>query len=382
MIDTVDLTRALIRCASVTPADDGALGTLERALGPMGFRCWRLPFEEPGTYPVDNLFARLGDGPPHLCFAGHTDVVPPGDTGAWQADPFSAVVRDGAVWGRGAVDMKGSIAAFVAAIDRVLATTGRPHGSLSLLITGDEEGDAVNGTRKVLAWMAENDHVPDACLVGEPTNPENLGDAIKIGRRGSLTAFLTVPGRQGHSAYPQLADNAANRLARALAALLEAPLDAGSDHFEPSNLEITTMDVGNPATNVIPGRATATVNVRFNDRHTSAALADRIRRTVLTHAPRAEIEIRVSAESFLTPPGRLSDLVAGAVTRTTGRRPTLSTTGGTSDARFIKDYCPVVEYGGVGRTMHQVDEHTRIADLQGLTDTYQALVTSFLSDWP
>ena len=382
MIDTVDLTRALIRCASVTPADDGALGMLERALGPMGFRCWRLPFEEPGTYPVDNLFARLGDGPPHLCFAGHTDVVPPGDTTAWQTDPFGAVVRDGAVWGRGAVDMKGSIAAFVAALDRVLATDGRPQGSLSLLITGDEEGDAVNGTRKVLAWMAENGHVPDACLVGEPTNPENLGDAIKIGRRGSLTAFLTVPGRQGHSAYPHLADNAANRLTRALAALLEAPLDTGSEHFEPSNLEITTMDVGNPATNVIPGRATATVNVRFNDRHTGAALADRIRQTVLIHAPRAEIAIRVSAESFLTPPGRLSDLVAGAVMRTTGRRPTLGTAGGTSDARFIKDYCPVVEYGGVGRTMHQVDEHTRIADLQGLTDTYQALVTSFLSDWP
>lgn len=379
-LDPVALTQALVRCPSVTPADAGALDVVQRALEPLGFTCWRLPFEEPGMATVDNLFARRGGRGPHLCFAGHTDVVPPGDPAAWRFDPFAGELADGAVWGRGAADMKGSIAAFIAAVAQAAAADALPP-SLSLLITGDEEADAINGTAKVLGWMAENGHTPDAAIVGEPTNPSGLGEAVKIGRRGSLNAWISVAGRQGHTAYPAQADNAANRMAKGLAALLAHPLDHGNDHFDASNVEVATIDVGNPAANVIPARATATVNIRFNDRHTGTGLADWLRATFETAAGPAEFRFRFSAESFLTPPGPLSDLVASAVAETAGRTPTLSTGGGTSDARFIKDVCPVVEYGGINATIHQVDEHALIKHLIGLRDTYAAVLSRFAQSW-
>ena len=378
MIDPIALTQALVRCPSVTPADDGALDVVQTALDGLGFTCWRLPFEQEGHARIDNLFARRGGDGPHLCFAGHTDVVPPGDPADWRFGPFSGQIADDAVWGRGAADMKGAIAAFIAAIGR--AGDGL-RGSVSLLITGDEEAEAVNGTAKVLAWMCQAGHRPDACVVGEPTNPEALGDAIKIGRRGSLNAWITVTGRQGHTAYPYAADNAANRMVRGLAALVAQPLDAGSAHFEPSNLEIATVDVGNPATNVIPARATATVNIRFNDHHSGDGLIAWLQQTFQKAAGPAEFRFRISAESFLTPPGPLPDLVTDAVTATAGRRPALSTSGGTSDARFIKDVCPVVEYGAVNRTIHQVNEHARCADLAGLTDTYTTIISRFARRW-
>ncbi|MCB9957096.1 MAG: succinyl-diaminopimelate desuccinylase [Rhodospirillaceae bacterium] len=377
--DPVALTQALVRCPSVTPADAGALDVVQQVLEPLGFTCWRLPFSEPGLATVDNLFARRGSDGPHLCFAGHTDVVPPGDPAAWRFDPFSGELADGAVWGRGAADMKGSIAAFLAAVAQVNAADG--PSSLSLLITGDEEADAINGTAKVLAWMADNGHLPDAALVGEPTNAAGLGEAIKIGRRGSLNAWITVTGRQGHTAYPAQADNAASRMAKGLAALLAQPLDTGTAHFDASNLEVATIDVGNPAANVIPAKATATVNIRFNDTHSGASLSRWLRETFEAAAGPAEIRFRISAESFLTPPGPLSDLVADAVAETSGRAPILSTSGGTSDARFIKDYCPVVEYGGVNATIHQVDEHALIEHLIGLRQTYAALLTRFARTW-
>ncbi|MCA8908252.1 MAG: succinyl-diaminopimelate desuccinylase [Rhodospirillaceae bacterium] len=377
--DPVALAQALVRCPSVTPADAGALDVVQRALEPLGFTCWRLPFSEPGVATVDNLFARRGTDGPHLCFAGHTDVVPPGDPAAWRFDPFSGELADGAVWGRGAADMKGSIASFLAAVAQVDAADGPP--SLSLLITGDEEADAINGTTKVLGWMAENGHLPDAALVGEPTNPTGLGEAVKIGRRGSLNAWITVTGRQGHTAYPAQADNAASRMAKGLAALLAEPVDSGTAHFDASNLEVATIDVGNPAANVIPAKATATVNIRFNDTHTGAGLSQWLRETFEAAAGPAEIRFRISAESFLTPPGALSDLVAEAVMATAGRTPVLSTSGGTSDARFIKDYCPVVEYGGVNATIHQVDEHALIEHLIGLRETYAAVLTRFARTW-
>ena len=380
MIDPVALTQTLIRCRSITPADDGALGVAQAALESLGFTCWRLPFEEPGLARIDNLFARRGATGPHLCFAGHTDVVPPGDVTAWRFDPFAGTLADDAVWGRGASDMKGSIAAFVAGVARADAA-GVPTGSLSLLITGDEEADAVNGTAKVLTWMGSNGHVPDACIVGEPTNPEALGDAIKIGRRGSLNAWITVTGKQGHTAYPDQADNAANRMAKGLAALLAEPLDHGTDHFQPTNLEVSTIDVGNPASNVIPPVARAAVNIRFTDRHTGQGLSDWLARTFQQAAGNAAFRFRISAESFFTPPGPLSDLAAAAVHDTTGRTPVLSTSGGTSDARFIRSFCPVIEYGGVNRTIHQVDEHAQTDVLTGLAETYAAMIGRFTQSW-
>jgi len=373
-IDAVALAQALIRCPSVTPRDDGALGVLEAALTPLGFTCHRLRFEQEGTAPVDNLYARLGSEAPNFCFAGHTDVVPTGELKGWSIDPFAAEIHNGKLYGRGAVDMKGGIAAFVAAVSRHLAAEGRPAGSISLLITGDEEGVAINGTRKMLEWLAARGETLDACVVGEPTNPKALGDMIKIGRRGSLTGRLTVFGAQGHTAYPHLADNPLPRLIRMLAAITEHPMDEGTEHFQPSTLALTTIDVGNPANNVIPAQGKATFNIRFNDAHTPAGIETWLRNHFDAVGGAYELDIQCAGESFLTAPGPLTELVADAVERVTGRRPEHSTTGGTSDARFIKNYCPVVEFGLVGQTMHKVDEHTAVADLTGLSAIYEAIL--------
>jgi len=363
--DPLPLAQALIRCASVTPADDGAQGVLATALASLGFEVWRLPF---GTTP--NLFARRGQGGMHLCFAGHTDVVPPG--AVWDGDPFGGEVRDGALHGRGACDMKGAIAAFVAAV-----TDCKGFGSISLLITGDEEGPATDGTVRVLEWMAEHGHIPDLCVVGEPTNPQHLGEVIKIGRRGSLNAAITVHGTQGHAAYPQRADNPVHRLMRALSALIAAPLDAGSEWFEPSSLQVTSVDVGNPATNVIPGSATARLNIRFNDRHSGEALEAWLRATLAQHAERFDLDVAVSGEAFLTAPGPLVDRLVAAVAGATGVTPRLDTRGGTSDARFIARHCPVAEFGLVGATMHQANERVPVEELRQLARIYGAVLAEF-----
>ena len=379
-IDPVALARALIRCPSVTPEDAGAQAVLREAVEPLGFACHRLTFSEPGTADVENLYARVGRGAPNFCFAGHTDVVPVGDAAAWTHDPFGAELVDGVLHGRGAADMKSAIACFVAAAARFLGSRGEGFkGSISLLVTGDEEGPAINGTRKVLEWMAANGERIDACLVGEPTNPARLGEMIKIGRRGSITGRLTVHGAQGHIAYPSLADNPIPRLVRTLAALDEKPLDDGSEHFEPSNLEVTTVDVGNPAENVIPARASATFNVRFNDRHTGDDVAGWLRSCCEQHAGAHDLDLSLSGEAFFTPPGPLSELVSGAVERVLGARPVLGTGGGTSDARFIKDHCPVVEFGLVGQTMHKVDERVAVADLSALADIYAAVLDAYFA---
>jgi succinyl-diaminopimelate desuccinylase len=375
--DPVALAQALIRCPSVTPEDHGALGVVEHALGELGFVCHRLRFEEDGTAPVENLYARLGEGSPHLCFAGHTDVVPPGDLRGWQVDPFAGEVRGDVLYGRGAVDMKGAIACFMAATARFLDAQ-RPAGSISFLITGDEEGAAINGTRKVLAWLSQRGEVPDACLVGEPTNAQRLGDTIKIGRRGSLTGRLTVRGIQGHAAYPERADNPIPRLLAMLQALSSEQLDGGSEHFEPSRLVITSVDVGNAASNVIPAEARAVFNVRFNDRHTTRTLETTLRARLDATGGDYRLETSNRSEAFVTTPGAFTDLLEALIERDLGVLPELSTSGGTSDARFIKDVCPVVEFGLVGATIHQVDERVPVADLEALTRFYQALLASYV----
>ena len=373
------LARALIRCESVTPADGGALDVLQEALQSLGFTCHRLPFEEPGTATVDNLYARRGEGRPNFCFAGHTDVVPTGDRAGWTREPFAAEVEDGVLYGRGASDMKGAIAAFVAAVSR-FGAAGAGAGSISLLITGDEEGPAVNGTRKVLDWLAARGETLDVCLVGEPTNPEEVGEMVKIGRRGSLNGTLRVAGRQGHVAYPALADNPLPRLIAVLNALLALSLDEGADHFQPSRLELTSIDVGNEATNVIPGSAAARFNVRFNDRHTGASLERTIRACLDAVGEPYELATEVSGEAFLTPPGLLSSIIADSVAAVTGRTPTLSTTGGTSDARFIKDHCPVAEFGLLSRTMHRTDECVPVDALERLSDIYLGILERYFTE--
>ncbi len=365
--DPLPLAQALIRCRSVTPADGGAQDVLAASLAALGFTVHRLPF---GTTP--NLFARIGTASPHVCFAGHTDVVPPG-TG-WAHDPFGGTVRAGVLYGRGACDMKGAIAAFVAAAAQHL---DGPHaGSISLLITGDEEGPATDGTVRVLDWMAAHGHIPDLCLVGEPTNPARLGEMIKIGRRGSLNAQLTIEGTAGHVAYPHRADNPVHRLLAVLASLVAQPLDAGSAQFEPSSLQVTSIDVGNPATNVIPAAATARLNIRFNDHHTGASLEAWLRRMVAPHTERCTLEVSVSGESFMTAPGAHSDALRRAVHAVTGLEPVLDTGGGTSDARFIARYCPVMEFGLVGATMHKADECVPVEDLRQLARVYRAVLAA------
>ena len=380
-VDSLELARALIRCPSVTPEDGGALGVLADALSGLGFRCDRLTFSEDGTPDVGNLFARFGTGEPHLCFAGHTDVVPVGDESAWTADPFGAEIRGETLYGRGAADMKGAVAAFVGAASRFLAARGAGFdGSISLMITGDEEGPAINGTAKMLAWLAERGEVPDSCLIGEPTNPDRLGEAVKIGRRGSLAARISVSGVQGHTAYPHLADNPLPRLVRMLSALAGARLDEGTEHFQPSDLQITTIDVGNPAANVIPAAGSAAFNIRFNDLHSGASLKRWIEDRLAEAGGDAALDVHVSGEAFLTPPGRFTRLLARAVEAKTGAAPELGTAGGTSDARFVKDYCEVAEFGLVGRTMHKVDERVRLADLRALGEIYETVIEGYFAE--
>ncbi|MBU6165237.1 MAG: succinyl-diaminopimelate desuccinylase [Alphaproteobacteria bacterium] len=377
--DPIALTQALIRCPSVTPADEGALDVLHTALSGLGFTCTRLPFGHPPDGPVDNLFATIAGGPgPHFAFAGHSDVVPAGDLAGWSEDPFTGTICDGFIVGRGAADMKGALAAMVAATARHLAG-GPLNGRISFIITGDEEGPATFGTTMMLDWMETQGLVPDLCLVGEPTSQHALGDMMKIGRRGSLNAWITVNGAQGHVAYPTRADNPITRLIAILADLKARALDDGNDWFQPSNLEITDVAVGNPASNLIPAQARARVNIRFNNEHTGAALADWIRATVAAHAPSAQVEVKISGEAFLTEPGALSRLVAAAVQSVTGRTPELSTTGGTSDARFIRRLCPVVEFGLPGQSMHKVDEQAAVADIAGLADIYAGLLARALA---
>ena len=378
----LDVLKALLRCPSVTPAEGGALDVIENHLAPAGFAVHRVVFSEPGTPDVENLYARFGTGAPHLVFAGHTDVVPPGDAASWTHPPFAGVVADGMVWGRGACDMKGGIAAAVAAaLEHVARGGAAARGSLSFLITGDEEGPAVNGTAKLLDWARDRGERFDACVLGEPTNPSRMGEMMKVGRRGSLTGEVVGEGRQGHVAYPHLADNPIPRLLLALAALKAEPLDAGTAHFDPSNLEIVTVDTGNPSANVIPAACRARFNVRFNDRWTPDTLADEIRRRVASAGVGAH---RISfapcnALAFLTEPGAFTRAVAEAVEAETGVKPVLSTTGGTSDARFIARHCPVVEFGLVGQTMHAVDERVGVDDLATLQRVYGRVIAGFLS---
>lgn len=362
-IDALELARRLIACPSVTPADAGAQDVLAGALGEAGFEVTRLPFGE-----TPNLFARAGGGGPHLCFAGHTDVVPAGD-GAWSTAPFGAELRDGRLYGRGACDMKGAIAAFAAAAAAHVGRAGG-RGTVSLLVTGDEEGEATDGTRRVVDWLRETGQVPDFCLVGEPTNPERLGQSIKVGRRGSLNAVITLRGRQGHVAYPDRAVNPIHPLLALLAKLTAARLDGGTPRFAPSSLQVTSVDVGNPAANVIPERATARLNIRFNDRHTGGALSAWLRDMAARHAPGAELEIRISGEAFLSEPGPEAAALAAVVERVTGLAPTFDTGGGTSDARFLAPHCRVAEFGLVGASMHAVDEHVPLADLAALVTIY------------
>lgn len=380
-IDPVELTQALIRRPSVTPENAGALEVLEDVLKPLGFACHRLPFSDEGTPDVDNLYARLGDGGPNLCFAGHTDVVPVGDEAAWTHPPFAAEIHDGVLYGRGAVDMKTAIACFVSATAKYLDGQDNAfQGSISYLITGDEEGPAINGTNKVLDWMVQQGETIDACIVGEPTNTDTLGETIKIGRRGSLNGFITQYGTQGHVAYPHHADNPVPKLVKLLRALDQDPLDDGTAHFQPSNLEITTVDVGNPATNVIPHSASAVFNVRFNDMHSSQSLIAHLRSLLNDNGDNFDVEFQVSGESFLTPPGLLSDVMSASVTKITGLAPELSTSGGTSDARFIKDHCPVAEFGLMNATAHKVDERVGVEDIRKLADIYFEMITAYFEN--
>ncbi len=376
--DPVALTQALIRCPSVTPIEGGALDLLEQRLGVLGFRCLRQTFTGDGSPPVENLYARFGTGAPNFCYAGHTDVVPVGDESAWSVNPFAGAIDGDRVIGRGAVDMKGSIAAFVSACEGFLTQRqGDLPGSISLLITGDEEDLAVNGTIKMLAWLKEQGETLDFCLVGEPTSNDRLADMVKIGRRGSLNGVLTVQGIQGHTAYPQLADNPAHHLVRQLAPLVDEALDDGNAFFPPSSLQITSIDIGNPVSNLIPGQATARFNVRFNSEYTSQEVEDWVRSRLDRAGVPYYLAIRVSGESFLCPPGPLSDLLSDAIERVMGYQTELGTTGGTSDARFIKDYCPVAELGLLNATAHKVDEQVPLAHLKKLRDIYQSVLATF-----
>jgi succinyl-diaminopimelate desuccinylase len=372
----VELTQRLIRCPSVTPQEGGALDCLEAELSGLGFACERLPFGE-GDSRIDNLFARRGGAGPHLCFAGHTDVVPVGDVAAWTHDPFAAEISDGRLYGRGAADMKSGIAAFIAAIARVPAED--IDGSISLMITGDEEGDAVNGTVKMVEWAAANGHRPDMCIVGEPTSPQALGDVIKNGRRGSLSGRLVVEGQQGHVAYPHLADNPVTRLLAMLAPVNGCELDAGTPHFGPSTANVTTVDVGNPATNVSPARAEAGFNIRFNTEHSADSLIGWLEEHFARIGGDWTVEWKSNADPFITAPGPLTDLISESCRAVTGRTPELSTGGGTSDARFITKLCPVAEFGLVGQTMHKVDENVATADIDGLSAIYETAIRRFFA---
>jgi len=380
--DPVALARALLRCPSVTPADMGALDVIATTLKAARFEVHRVTFAEPGTAPIDNLYARIGTAAPHLMFAGHTDVVPAGDESTWAHPPFAGEVVGDTLYGRGAVDMKGGIAcALAATLDHLAANGGRPKGSISFLITGDEESIAVNGTIKLLQWAAARGEKFDHCLLGEPSNTSAVGDMIKLGRRGSLNGTLVITGKQGHVAYPERADNPVRGLVTVMSALMAERLDHGSDHFGPSNLEFTSIDIGNTTVNLIPGEARARFNIRFNDCHSQTSLKMLVEKRAAEAAAgriRWHIEWEPSnADSFVADPGPFIDLVSGAIRDVTGNEPKFSTTGGTSDARFIKDYCPVLEFGLVGQTMHQTDECTTLADLTTLTAVYRRILERY-----
>jgi succinyl-diaminopimelate desuccinylase len=386
MTDALSIAQSLLRCPSVTPADAGALGVLEDILKGAGFETHRVTFSEPGTSDVDNLYARIGREAPHITFAGHTDVVPAGDENAWTHGAFSGDVKDGILYGRGAVDMKGGIACSVAAVLQHLeAAGGRPRkdgkGSISFLITGDEEDVSINGTVKLLQWAAARGETFDHCVLGEPSNQQVMGDCIKVGRRGSQSGTLIVEGVQGHVAYPQRASNPVPDISRLIVALSDEPLDHGSAQFQASNLEFTSVDVGNPANNVIPGLARAKFNIRYNDNHTQDSLRKLVEDRVANAAGnriRAHIEWQPSNSNvFVTKPGPFTDLAVAAIEEATGRKPELSTSGGTSDARFISSYCPVIEFGLVGQTMHQIDERTAVADLETLTKVYRSVLERY-----
>jgi succinyl-diaminopimelate desuccinylase len=388
MSDAVSIARDLVRCPSVTPADAGALGVLETLLKAAGFEVHRITFSEPATDDVENLYARIGSEAPHITFAGHTDVVPPGDEAAWSHGPFSGEVKDGFLYGRGAVDMKGGIACSVAAVLAHLAAHGgKPRtdgqGSISFLITGDEEGVSVNGTIKLLQWAAARGERFDHCVLGEPSNLETMGDCIKVGRRGSQSGTLYVDGVQGHVAYPHRAANPVPDISRLIVALSEEPLDHGSALFQASNLEFTSVDVGNPTSNVIPGQARAKFNIRFNDNHTQETLRGLVEER-LAKACGNRIRARIlwepsNSNVFVTKPGPFTDLAVAAIEQVTGRKPELSTSGGTSDARFISSYCPVIEFGLVGQTMHQIDERAAVSDLEQLTQIYRGVLDRYFT---
>ena len=390
-VDTLELTRMLVRCESVTPREAGALQHLEAVLTPIGFRCERMDFTEAGTDDVANLYARIGEPKEgsgrHFCFAGHSDVVPVGDLSSWTIGPFAAELSNGYLFGRGAADMKGAIAAFTEAATRFVARRGTNFGgAISLLITGDEEGPAVNGTTKMLKKLAARGEKIDACVVGEPSCSRKFGDMMKIGRRGSMTVDLVVRGVQGHVAYPDRIDNAVHRASAIIEALIREPIDAGSTHFQPTSLQVTTVDVGNKATNIAPGVVKMRFNTRLNDLWSSktllAYLKERIERANGRLGGNGTVEydkVEVSGESFYTPPGALVDLVASAIRDVVGIEPELSTTGGTSDARFIAAYCPVLEFGLVGESMHKVDEKSAVADLKTLARVYEAVLDRYFA---
>ena len=390
-----ELLRDLIRCPSVTPEEGGALGVLQSRLEELGFSVKRKVFSSPNTPDVENLYARLGDRSPNLCFAGHTDVVPVGSEDDWSRKPFDGDVVDGFMIGRGAVDMKGGIACFVAAVERLVKANASLPGSISLLITGDEEGPAVNGTKAILDWLIDQGEQIDACVVGEPTNPNTIGDAIKIGRRGSISGTVFINGTQGHAAYPHLADNPARGIVALTRALMAEPYDNGTKDFQPTNLEVTSIDIGNPAFNVIPSRASARFNIRFNDTWTADSVKQEIERRLdkaakdvemrpeVNGVPRQPVDYSITyterpSHVFLTSDDKLIKSLSSAISDIIGSTPELSTGGGTSDARFIKDVCPVVEFGLVGQTMHQVDERTELADLDLLTDIYERFIVKFM----
>lgn len=384
LLDPLAHAQALIRCPSVTPDQAGALDYMERVLTGAGFTCRRLAFASEGEPETDNLYARFGRGGPHLCFAGHIDVVPPGDETAWTHPPFAAAVDDGVLYGRGAVDMKGGIAAMLAAVLRWREGRGENAvGSLSFLITADEEGRAINGTRKVVSWMREHGEIPGHCILGEPTNASDLGETIKIGRRGSLNGRLTVTGVQGHVAYPYLANNPLTGLVAVLKRYLDEVWDEGTANFAPSNLEITSIDTGNPTVNVIPAKTAARFNIRFNDLQTKETLRQRLT-TIADSALETTgltflLELEATADVFVTEPGPWVAMLAEAIGEVTSRTPELSTSGGTSDARFIKDICPVVEFGLVNRTIHQVNEHVPVSHLHELTDIYHGFLRRYFA---
>lgn len=382
MIDPVELTQRLIRCRSVTPADDGALNIVEDELSKAGFTIYKLPFEGDGSYPVDNIFARIGETSPHICFLGHTDVVPPGDETDWTYPPFAAEIHDGILYGRGAADMKSGVAASISAACNFLSEHKNFKGSISLLITGDEEADSVNGTEKVIKWMEANGHVPDFALVAEPSNAAEMGETMRVGRRGSYHADIFVTGKQGHSAYPDRYINPVEKIVKLLHALIHLELDKGSELMPPSHIAITTADTGNVARNVVPARSCAHINIRFNDLWSPETLEAKIRETLDATGETYELVSSCKADSFMTSSLDWADLVASAAEKICGSRPAYDTGGGTSDGRFIAPLCPVVEYGVITETNHQVDERMRVSDIQSLTDTYVQVLKDLFSAAP